>query len=102
MKIDTRAETAEVVERGNGTEIEDPGAMREETTTTGHQEEIEIYLTIAEAVEEDDVATEAIAMADLEEGRAENERRAQLLRLRRRSLHQISQISYQFWSARDD
>jgi hypothetical protein len=102
VRIDIRAETAEGAERGNGTEIEGLDATREETTTTDHQEEIEICLMIAEAVGEDDVVIEVIATVDLEEGRDGSERRAQLLRLRRRNLHQISQMSCQFWSARDD
>ena len=101
-RIDTQAETEEVVERGNGTEIEGLDATREETTTTDHQEEIETSLTTEEAVEEEDVVIEAIVIVGLVEIRARSERRAPVLRPRRRSLLQISQISYQFWSARDD
>jgi hypothetical protein len=99
----TQAEIEEAAERGNGIETEvHLDATREETTTTDRQGEIGIYLTIEEAAGEDDVVIEAIAMVDSEEVLDGSERRAQLLRPRRRNLHQISQISYQFWSARGD
>ena len=103
MRTGIRAEIGEAVERGNGTEIEaQPDAMRDEMTTTGRQEGIEICLTIVEAVGEGDVVIEGIAMADSEEDQHGSERRARLLHRRKRNRHQTSQISYQFWSARDD
>lgn len=102
-RTDTQAETAEAVERENGTEIEAPrDAMQEETMMTDHQEEIGTFLTIEEAVVEADAETEAIATADLEEVLDESDKRAQLLHPRRRNRRQISQISSQSWSVSED
>ena len=82
----TLAETEEVAERENGTEIGGhQDATQEETTMIDHQEEIETFLTIEEAAAEDDVEIEAIVMVDLEEGLGESARRARLLHPRRRS-----------------
>jgi hypothetical protein len=107
-RTDTLAETEEVAEvTENGIEIVGPDATHEETTTIDHPEEIEICSTTAEVVqeaeeEEEDVATEEIAMADLEEDKdGQSERRAQVLHLRRRNPHQILPILYRSWSARD-
>ena len=103
VRTDTLAETEEVVERENGTEIGRlQDATQEETTMTDHQGETETFLTTEEAVVEDDVVIEAIAMAGSEEALAATARRAQARRLRRRSLRQTSPISCQFWSGRDD
>lgn len=91
MRIGTRVETDEAVERGSGTEIEAPPDVTPgEMMMIDRPEEIGTYLMIDEAVVEvDDVVIEAIAMVGLETVQVGTVRRVQHHHLRKRNLPPI-------------
>lgn len=90
MRIDTQVGTVEVVEKGNGIEIEAPqDATLEETMMIGHHEGIGIFLMTEEVAEADGEVTEGIAKVDLEMALHETVKRAPLHHRRRRSLRPI-------------